>query len=676
VELVNQNSIWAVVTVAAALLTLAFGLIAAVIVGRRTFMKAQQKQMEELRTSEKKFRNLFENSMVGMVRLSLHDWTLLDTNEAFRKMISNVTSDLYRNFLGQLPSQHQIALKARLYEKGHVENFETQLHTTDGKTLWISFSGRVFFKDGYVEGVVNNITSRVEAEEHLRERAALLEKAHDAVVVLDLKDTVVFWNPAAERLFLWTASEAVGKQVSQLIYGEEQRSAFQRRRDELILNGEWSGEIKQRRKDGSEITSSSRWTLVRGSDGTPRTILEIHTDVTEKKLLDSKFLRIQRLESLGILAGGIAHDLNNVLAPIILSIQSLKRRWDDPASRNYLATLEESARRGAELIKEVLTFARGIEGDRVLISPENLVADVLKSASQTFPESVELESAVAKNLWTVIGDVSQLTQVLMSLAVNAKEAMAGGGRLSISAENVVVDDLFVKKNPESKPGVYVLFHVTDTGKGIPSSDLDKIFEPFYTTKTLGRGTGLGLSTALGIIKSHRGFILVESKIGFGTTFHVYIPAQLYETQEDKAETQREPRKKEGNAILVIGEDESVRESTRTILEDRGYRALTAKDSLEATNIFAKHTGEIGIVVSDLLLPLNREKEMINALRAMNPNVSIIVLAGAPRSPHQSLEEVNGVQKVLTKPYTAESLLLAVNEVLHHQEHPSVKPPVA
>jgi two-component system cell cycle sensor histidine kinase/response regulator CckA len=626
--------------------------------------------MEELRASERKFRNLFENSMVGMVRMSLHDWTLLETNEAFRKMFSSVSSDLYRNFLAQLPLQHQSILKAQLYEKGLVENFETHLQSIDGKTLWISFSGRVFFKDGYVEGVVNEITSRVEAEEQVRERAALLEKAHDAIIVLDLGNKVLFWNPAAERLFLWPASEAVGKTISELIYSEQQRSAFKKRRDELMLNGEWSGETSQVRRDGSEVTSSSRWTLVRGSDGTPRTILEVHTDVTEKKLLETKFLRIQRLESLGILAGGIAHDLNNVLAPILLSIQSLKRRWDDPTSHNYLATLEGSARRGADLIKQVLTFARGIEGERVAIKPESLVTEVLKLASQTFPKSIELESAVASDLWTVIGDVSQLTQVLMSLSVNAKDAMPQGGKLSISVENVVIDDAFVRKNPEAKPGVYVVFHVTDTGTGIPTSELDKIFEPFYTTKTFGRGTGLGLSTALGIVKSHRGFVLVESKIGSGTTFKVYVPAQPYESPDEVLESQRGSPKREGTTILVVGEEESVRESTKSVLEDYGYRTLTARDNVEATDTFAKHRKDISVVVTDVLLPVNRETEMINALRSIDPDVVIIALSGAPGSPEQFSEEGNNVRCVVQKPYSVDVLLNALNESLHHRQHPT------
>jgi PAS domain S-box-containing protein len=526
-QMLDKNLFWFMITGMATLLILA------VVLSRRTFVRVQRTQMDELRSREQKYRNLFENSLIGMVRISLHDWTLLEVNEAFRKIAAKVPLDAGHNFLSSLPAIDQSNLKAELYDKGSVEDFKTYIRCSDGTLLWISFSGRVYFSDGYVEGIVADSTSQVKAEEKLREQAALLEKAHDAIIVLNIENVVQFWNPGAERLFLWPASEAIGRTITNLIYTEQEIPAFRKRRDELLVTGEWSGEVSQVRKDGSQVMATSRWTLVRGSDGSPTAILEIHTDITEKKLLEAKFLRIQRLESLGILAGGIAHDLNNILAPISLSIQSLKKKWDDVSSRNHLATLETSAHRGADLVRQVLTFARGIEGQRVAVKMETLVSEVLKTASQTFPRSIEFESAVAEDLWPAIGDTSQLFQVIMNLSINAKDAMPHGGRLSITAENVVIDEQFVKKNPEAKPGVYVVVQVTDTGMGIPPTELDKIFEPFYTTKSAGQGTGLGLSTALGIMKSHQGFILVDTRLGLGTTFKVYVPAQLYQSSEDE-----------------------------------------------------------------------------------------------------------------------------------------------
>ena len=531
-QLADKNLPWFIVFCTALLLILIGGSIAFIVLSRRKLLKVQRQQLGDLQAREQKYRNLFEHSLIGIIRLSLHDWTLLEVNETFRRMTAKVPLDVGRNFLACLPPLDQANLKAELYNKGLVENFESHIRCEDGTLLWISFSGQVYFSDGYIEGIVADSTRRIKAEEKLREQAALLEKAHDAIVVLTMENVITMWNPGAERLYLWKSSEAIGRSITDLIYAEQELPAFRKRREELLVNGEWSGEVSEVRKDGSQVLATSRWTLIHGVDNIPTAILEIHTDITEKKLLEGKFLRIQRLESLGILAGGIAHDLNNILAPIILSIQSLKRRWDDVASRNHLATLEASAHRGAELVKQVLTFARGVEGQRVPVRLEPLINEVLKSASQSFPPSIAFERAIAEDLWPAIGDASQLSQVMMNLSLNAKDAMPRGGKLSITAENVVVDDQFVKKNPEAKPGVYVVVQVTDTGKGIPLTELDKIFEPFYTTKSLGSGTGLGLSTALGIVKSHQGFILVDSRVGVGTTFKIYVPAQLYQSSEE------------------------------------------------------------------------------------------------------------------------------------------------
>jgi hypothetical protein len=452
-------------------------------------------------------------------------------NEAFRRVAAKIPLEVGENFIACFSPADQSKLKAALHDKGIVEYPETSMYCSDGSLLWVSVAVRAYFKAGYVEGIVLDNTARMKTEERLREKAVLLEKANDAIVELSTDNVVKFWNAGAEKLFLWSASEAIGRTITDLIYSMEEIPALKKRREELLDHGEWSGEVSQIRKDGNQVISSSRWTLLRGPDGVPRSILEIHTDITEKKTLEAKFLRIQKLESLGMLAGGIAHNLNNILAPIILSIQSLKKKWDDVASLNHLASLEASAHRGADLVKQILTFARGIEGKRITVRLEALIGDVLETASQTFPKSVKLERAVAADLWPAIGDVTQLTQVLMSLCVNAKDAMPHGGTLSVTAENVVVDEQFVRKNPEARTGVYVVIQVTDTGKGIPTTELDKIFEPFYTTKSLGHGTGLGLSTALGIIKSHQGFILVESLAGSGTTFKIHVPAQLYQSSE-------------------------------------------------------------------------------------------------------------------------------------------------
>jgi two-component system, cell cycle sensor histidine kinase and response regulator CckA len=458
----------------------------------------------------------------------------------------------------------------------------------------------------------------------------------------------------------------MGHDIAELMYDKQEREVFKKRRGELLATGEWSGELNQVRKDGSQVIATSRWTLVKGPDGNSKSILEIHADITDKRLLEMKFLRVQRLESLGILAGGIAHDLNNILAPILLSIQFLRKKWSDPASQKYLETLEKSAHRGADLIKQVLTFARGIEGERVGVNPESLVQEVLTIATQTFPKSIELVTALAGKPWTIVGDVTQLHQVLINLCINARDAMPHGGKLSITVENVVLDETFVKKNPEAKAGVYVLIQVTDSGTGIPAGELDKIFEPFYTTKTLGKGTGLGLSTALGIIRSHNGFILIESKIGSGTTFKVYLPAQLYETLEEESAKQVVYERASGETILLVDDEEPIRETTKIILEDHGYRVITANDGSEAIEAYSRNKATVKVILTDMMMPHLDGLEMVEGLLAIEPNATIIAMTGVPGSNEQKSARQVGITAVLQKPYTEDKLLKVLNEALRQK----------
>src|SRR5262249_46844327 len=272
------------------------------------------------------------------------------------------------------------------------------------------------------------------------------------------------------------------------------------------------------------VIVESQWTLVSDDAGQPKSILIVNTNISEKKKMEAQFLRTQRMDSIGTLAGGIAHDLNNVLAPILMSVEMLKEKFKDDQSRRMLTILESSAKRGADMVKQVLTFARGVDGERVLLQTRHLIKEVTKIMGETFPKTIQVKSNVSEKLWTIMGDATQLHQVLLNLAVNARDAMPDGGTITVTAENTSLEQIPEQKNFDAKPGFYVVIKVSDSGTGIPPEVIDKIFEPFFTTKEMGKGTGLGLSTVLGIVKSHGGFVQVETEINKGTTFLVYLPA--------------------------------------------------------------------------------------------------------------------------------------------------------
>ncbi|MHB8736628.1 MAG: PAS domain S-box protein, partial [Terriglobales bacterium] len=362
------------------------------------------------------------------------------------------------------------------------------------------------------------------AEEQIREQVALLDLAPDGIVVRDLEDRVRYWNRGAERLYGWTSAEALGRDIKTLIYQGGDMDQFTAAKRELLSRAAWHGELRQYAKGGAPVTVDSRWTLLADADGRPERILVINTDNSERKRLESQALRTQRMEAIGTLASGISHDLNNILAPILMSVEILRHLPPDEECQSILTTVETSARRGADIVKQLLIFGRGVEGQRGAVQLRHLMKDMVSIIRETFPKDITITQQCGKDLWAVTGDPTQLHQVLLNLCVNARDAMPSGGRLSIDAQNREIDASFAAMIPDGNPGAYVLLTVTDTGSGIPPHIIEKIWEPFFTTKAVGKGTGLGLSTVLGIVRSHQGFVRVHSEAAKGSRFEIYLPA--------------------------------------------------------------------------------------------------------------------------------------------------------
>lgn len=548
---------------------------------------------------------------------------------------------------------------------GH-EIVEHRFLHADCRYRWIRNEMKVLsspeHKIEQVVGAIYDITDRKEAEAQIEEQAALIGIAKDAIMVKDLEDKILFWNPGAEKLYGWKASEIIGKYANKTLFSQIYENSFKLAKKSTIENGEWQGELHKITKNGREIIVSSSWTLVRDSKNYPKSILTVDTDITEKKLLEAQFLRVQRMESIGTLASGIAHDLNNILSPILAAVHLLKMDLPDEKRSQILTMLENNTVRGADLVKQVLSFAKGLEGDRTIIQLRHIVEEVRLIAEETFPKTIHVVTNVPRELWLIYGDPTQLHQILMNLSVNARDAMPNGGTLKISGENVWIDENYARLNLDAHVGAYVCITVKDTGVGIHPEHLNKIFEPFFTTKEISHGTGLGLSTVMGIVKSHGGFIQVASQVGEGTQFKVYLPA----APENHAETIPEidfPQG-QGELILLVDDELVILEISQTILESNNYRVLTAKNGIEALARYTQYGEQISLVLLNMMMPGMDGKTTCKYLRSLNPNLKVVLVSGWPANFDDDWLAQEKLAGFLSKPYTSQELLKILDKVLH------------
>ena len=500
---------------------------------------------------------------------------------------------------------------------------------------------------------------RKQAQTRVQEQAALLDAAHEAIYVRDLSDRVLFWNRAAEKLYGWSGAEAIGRPIRELVGGEP--AALDEASRILRAQGEWRGEVEKRSREGRPQMVAVNWTLVRDEAGQPKAVLAINYDITEQKNLEAQLFRAQRLESLGTLAGGIAHDLNNVLAPITMAARLLQETVSAPDALDLLSTIQQSAQRAADLVRQMLTFARGAQGERIPVDLSKILQDLLQLMRETFPKSVTLEWLSDCEVATVCGDPTQLHQVFLNLCVNARDALVAGGRLGIRLTSRQLE----QNRWQLPAGAYFGVEVEDTGQGIPLALQDRIFEPFFTTKEVGQGTGLGLSTAIAIVQSHKGALDVRSRPGQGSTFTVLLPAALSPSPTGQPTLPRAASKPRGNGelVLVVDDEPTLRRVLQRTLGRAGYRVLLAQDGVEALEIYQQHRQEIAVVLTDLAMPRMDGLSLVQALRSLDSNLKIIGTSG-----HGNSEAFSrlGVTHFLAKPCPTEVLLECLQELLLSQ----------
>ncbi|MBL9210816.1 MAG: response regulator [Opitutaceae bacterium] len=498
-----------------------------------------------------------------------------------------------------------------------------------------------------------------EAELRSRELADLLNQAREGIFITDLENRVIYWNAGAERIFGWRSVEVLNRPVGE-IFGDDVPFL----REETLTKGEWSGELRMFDRQRKPIVIESRQSLIRGDAGRAKARLAINADITEQKRLEEQFLRAQRMENIGLLAVGIAHDLNNMLAPILLAAPMLRDHVSDPTALGVLSTLEKSADRGANLVRQILSFVQGSATEKVLIPVRHLVRDIVLVVNGTFPKSVRLIDHIAPDLWSIVANPTQIHQVMLNLCVNARDAMPEGGTLRLRAENVVLDAAAARAIDGARPGAFVVLHIEDTGTGIAPEVVARMWEPFFTTKDVGKGTGLGLPTVRAIIESHLGFVQFRTKPGRGTCFRVHLPAAEVVKAEGAAPASQPLPHGRGELILVVDDERTMREMTQAMLERNGYRAIIAGDGAEATAVFAQHAAEIRLVITDLQMPNLDGRTLCRVLRRHNPALKLLAFSGLAtpgEAPDAGITEY--VDAFLPKPFRPEILVATVHALL-------------
>lgn len=647
------------------------GLVSTVGAASIIYMLGRKRDEDIAHQQERRLRAVFENVASVAVQGFQPDGTVIYWNAAAEILYGYRTDEAIGRNLPDLivPYENRTNFEADVermtVSKQPVPPALLSLHSRSGSRVEVYTSYAVIEVPEqplqiYALGV--DMTAIAEARKRLELLAQALDSAANGVVIAD-RDGVIEWvNTAFCDLSGYTKEEAHRKRIADLVKSGRHGQEFYRRMWQVILSGKvWSGEITNRRKDGTVYPEEVTITPVAGADGQINHFIAIKRDLTQEKAHEARILRTQRMESIGTLAGGIAHDINNALTPILMILDSIRAAESTEQREPLLRIIEASVERSASMISQLLTFARGVEGEHIDLDLKAITGEMEVFLKETLPKNIDIVLTVAKDLLPVHGDPTQIHQALLNLCVNARDAMPNGGKLELILENTLTSPI----EPSAQTQQMVKITVRDNGCGIPPAIRDRIFDPFFTTKEVGKGSGLGLSTTHSIIKGHGGYIELNSEIGKGTAFELYLPVATGQRESSHESVEHSaPPLHSHQSILIVDDEPYMRQTLELVLTQAGYKVIVAENGAQALDIFKRDPDGVALVITDMAMPVMDGRSAIKAMHAIRPRLPVIGTSGMP-SPEDSEA---GIRYFISKPFKVEDLIATINKALTH--HPS------
>ena len=636
-----------------------------------TYMDLSElKQAEQaLRASEVRYRRLFESATDGILILEARTGTIVDVNPFLVELLGSSRETLLGRKVWELESFKGLVVNeadfAKLQQKGHIRHEDMALQGSDGRRIDVECVSNAYLvdQDQVIQCNIRDITERKRAQESHARLATAVEQSAETVVITDADGAILYANPAFEKSSGYTCEEAVG-QNPRILKSSKQDAEFYRQMWTALSHGEvWAGHLINKRKDGTLFEEDATISPVHDAAGKIVNYVAVKRDVTKEMQLAGQLSQAQKMEAVGRLAGGVAHDFNNLLGVITGYGEIVHRRLagEDPL-RGKVEEILKAAERAGGLTRQLLAFSRKQILQPRILDLNAVVSDTETMLRRLIGEDVELATRLAPDLGSVRADPGQIQQVLMNLAVNARDAMPEGGQIIIETRNANLDASYAATHPPTEAGSYVMLAVSDTGSGMDAATQARIFEPFFSTKEVGKGTGLGLSTVYGIVKQSEGYVWVHSEVGVGATFEIYLPRVDEAAPVVRRESPR-PLQRGVETVLLVEDEASLRDLLRETLEASGYCVLVARDGAEALQIAEAHAGPIPIMVSDVIMPGMTGPKVVELVTQVRPQLRVLYVSGYSDESVVRQGMVGPGRAFLSKPFGAEVFLRKVRETL-------------